>query len=61
MNAINSQLVFPNYKKKERKFSSDKQTIKTEKKDSEEQPIKYNDITDVLYKLVNDHMAQRDH
>lgn len=35
--------------------------MKIERKDSEEQLIKYRGIIDVQYKLVKDHMDQKDH
>ncbi len=55
MKGINSRLALSNFKKKDKKFSSDKPTIKIEKKGSEEQRIKSKDITDVQFKLVKDH------
>lgn len=59
MKGINSRLALSNFKRKDKKFSSDKPTIKIEKKDSEEQQIKLKDITDVQFKLVKDHMAHK--
>lgn len=38
-----------------------KPTIKTVKRDLEEQLIKYKDITDALSKLAKGHMGLKDH
>lgn len=48
MKETNWQQDSLNYKKKDKKFSMDRQMIKIEKKDSEEQLIRSKDIIDAL-------------
>lgn len=60
MREISLPLASPNYKKRDNKFNSDRPTIKTGRKGSEELPIKLNDITGVPYRLVRDPMGQKD-
>ena len=48
MKETNWQQDSLNYKKRENRFNMDKQMIKIEKKDSEEQLIKFKDTIDAL-------------
>lgn len=59
MKGINLPLALSNSKRKVKKFSLDKPTIKIEKKGSGEQRMKFKDITDVQFKLVKDRMDHR--
>lgn len=59
MKGINLPLALSNSKRKVKKFSLDKPTIKIEKKGSEEQRMKFKDITDAQFKLVKDRMDHR--
>lgn len=59
MKGISLPLALSNSKRKVKKFSSDKPTIKIEKKGSEEQRMKFKDITDVQFKLVKDRMDHK--
>lgn len=61
MKEINSPPNLTNFKKKEKKFSSEKPMMKIEKKDSEEPLMKSKDIIDVLLKHVKGHMARKVH
>lgn len=61
MKEISWQLNLLNYKKKLNKYNMVKRMIKIEKKDLEEQLIKFKDIIDVLYKLVKDLMDLKVH
>lgn len=59
MKGISSPLALLNSKRKVKKFSLDKPTIKIEKKGSEEQRMKFKDITDAQFKLVKDRMDHK--
>jgi len=59
MKGINLPLALSNFKRKVKKFSLDKPTIKIEKKGSEEQRMKFKDITDVQFKLAKDRMDHK--